>query len=80
MTNNTATPTRRQLRASREAVNALAFVVDSVIDGNIEDLSDISHLDYDSLLEFADQYETTTAAIHTAVANIRNVVSFLSAE
>lgn len=77
---NTTNLTRRQLRASRNAVNALAFVVDSVIDGNIEDLSDISTMDYDSLLEFADQYETTTAAIHSAVADIRNVVSFLSAE
>lgn len=80
MTNNTSTPTRRQLRESREAMHALAFVIDSVLDQNVEDLTDISVMDTESLQEFADDYGTTVSAIHSAVANIRNVVSFLSAE
>lgn len=83
MTNNTEPQTRKERRRITEAENyafALAFVVESVIDENVEDLTDITMMDIESLNEFAETYGTTRETILKAVADIRNVVSFLSAE
>ena len=53
--------------------NALAFVIESFLDGNAEDYTDFSTMDYESLHEFAELYNTTTDMIAKAVRDIRTV-------
>lgn len=66
--------------AGSHYANALAFIVESVIDGNVEDLTDIVMMDYESMMEFAEQYNFTEEMLKKAIADMRNVVSFLSTE
>lgn len=84
MTNNTEPQTRREaLRRNAlgsHYANALAFITESVIDGNVEDLTDITMMDYETKMEFAEQYNFTEEALQKAIADMRNTVSFLSAE
>ena len=53
--------------------NALAFVIESILEGSAEDYTDITMMDYESLLEFAEMYNTTTEMIAKAVRDIRTV-------
>ena len=53
--------------------NALAFVIESFLEGNAEDYTDFSTMDHESLLEFAEMYNTTTEMIAKAVRDIRTV-------
>lgn len=58
--------------------NALAFVVESIVDDNAEDLLDIALMDRGSLMEFADQYNTTLEMIYKATRDIAIVKEKLS--
>lgn len=53
--------------------NALAFVIEAFLEENVEDYTDITMMDYESLLEFAEMYNTTTEMIAKAVRDIRTV-------
>lgn len=76
MTNNThphtlSVPmTRRAAREFREYANALAFVVESIVEDNAEDLLDITTLDPGSMAEWAEQYDTTESAIRLAASHV----------
>lgn len=53
--------------------NALAFIVESFLEDNIEDYMDISSMDVESLNEFAEMYNTTVEMIHKANRDLRTI-------
>jgi len=73
MTNNINHQLPSDAPAGSYYANALAFVVESFLDDNVEDYTDITMMDYESKLEFAEMYNTTVEMIEKAVRDIRTV-------
>jgi len=66
MTNNDTDRIPTSVPGTHHA-NALAFIVDSLADGEVEGTGDLRFMDTESLMEFAERYNFTLDTFFTAL-------------